>query len=141
MKKIVKKDVICKQLEKLPISWGTLHTISLMDENDIQSAIDNVTFTPKTTKKEVEEYRKSRKTGSSTIAQPSSSPVNDNELTPSLTVCSGALPSDKSRIRVRFKTGDKIDQSVATEIKQAINFLKKFNFNFFEKFSKVLSNL
>jgi|GEM_PF-6402568 len=58
MEKICGSKAIKDNVDKLPISWGTLHAMSTMKEPQILEAIESEKFNPKTTREEVTEYKK-----------------------------------------------------------------------------------
>jgi hypothetical protein len=61
MEKICGSKVVKENADKLPIAWGTLHAIAIMDQGDITDAIESKVFNSKTTKKQVVEYKQELK--------------------------------------------------------------------------------
>ncbi len=55
MRAVFKNKTIRKNMKVLPLSWGTLYQLSLMEEKDLQQSIKNKVVTIKTTAKEARE--------------------------------------------------------------------------------------
>jgi len=72
MTKVFKNKTIRKNMKALPLSWGTLYQLSLMDEQDLQESIENNDTTVKTTTKQANELREQYKA-------PESGTDTDNE--------------------------------------------------------------
>jgi len=127
MEKICKSEIISKYAEKLPISWGTLHTIAIMKEVDILDAIDSGKFNSKTTKKEVGKYKKELKAERDASADATVNVEGDTS--------DGATPETDADILERnffeqvgssFSERKAIDEKGHKEIQRALKIINKY---------------
>jgi len=124
MEKICQSAVISDNAISLPISWGTLYSISTMNGNDITDAITSGIFNPNTTKKQVSEYKKELKAKD---AKKSKDKNNKNDATKT-TVARTLESAFFSQIDSVFSTRKdvEIDDKGHKEIQKALKVLNKY---------------
>lgn len=79
MEKIFDSDVVMNNIENLPVSWGTLHLMTLVDPDELQSFIDEGKIDSKTTLSEVKKLRGEIKTSTPKVEDEVSSSDTDEE--------------------------------------------------------------